>query len=174
MNGFPADSVNYALDTVYKTPPQVVVTGINDGQNLGGITAVSGTVGAAKAAAARGIPAFAASQESGTPADFPTAAKIVVAWVKAHIAQLRAKKIPAQVVNLNVPTCAPGTKVRGVKQVPAAAGTEGAVVTPSNCASTVTAVSDDIAAFLNGFAPVSQLQPDGQNSTTTTTFPANS
>src|SRR6476646_2216929 len=59
--GFPADSVNYALDTMH-LEPDLVVSGINQGQNLGPLAAVSGPVGAAKRAAAAGIPAIAVSQ----------------------------------------------------------------------------------------------------------------
>src|SRR5262249_28068941 len=50
VEGYPADAVNYALTKVYKTPPDLVVSGINLGQNIGPSAAVSGTVGAAKAA----------------------------------------------------------------------------------------------------------------------------
>jgi len=61
VNGFPADGIIYGLSQM-KEKPTVVVTGINQGQNLGVSVAISGTVGAAKAAAAQGIPAIAASQ----------------------------------------------------------------------------------------------------------------
>ena len=50
---------------VLDEPPDLVVSGINEGQNLGPIASISGTVGAAKAAAAAGIPALAASQGLG-------------------------------------------------------------------------------------------------------------
>ena len=56
VNGYPADSVVYALDNLYPNePPHVVLSGINEGQNVGNImgllSQVSGTVGAAKTAA---------------------------------------------------------------------------------------------------------------------------
>ena len=61
VEGFPADSVNYGLAHMVGAKPDVVLTGINQGQNLGPVAALSGTVGAAKAGAAAGIPALASS-----------------------------------------------------------------------------------------------------------------
>ena len=62
--GFPADSVNYALD-VLKLSPDLVVSGSNAGQNLGVVAPISGTVGAARTAVRRGVPGVAVSQEIG-------------------------------------------------------------------------------------------------------------
>jgi 5'-nucleotidase len=167
--GFPADSVNYALDEL-DLHPDVVVSGINQGQNLGTVTELSGTVGAAERAAARGIPAIAVSQGLGAAPQYPVAATLTVDWITAHRAALLAGRLPAGVVNLNVPTCATGA-MRGVKQVPLATSATGAVGA-SDCTSTVTAVTTDVEAFLNGFAPVTQLTPDGATVTSSTTFPA--
>jgi 5'-nucleotidase len=166
--GFPADSVDYALDTMHLTP-DVVVSGINQGQNLGPITAVSGTVGAAKRAAAAGVPAIAVSQGIAADPQYEVAAGLTVAWVRAHRDALVGHHATVGVVNLNVPTCQVG-EVRGVRQVPLATTTEGTVGT-SDCASTVTAVTTDIDAFRDGFAAVTQLTPDGQTVTSSTTFP---
>ncbi|MEY3361923.1 MAG: hypothetical protein RL531_1642 [Actinomycetota bacterium] len=49
VTGFPADSVNYALD-VLDLDPDLVVAGSNAGQNLGVVAPISGTVGAARTA----------------------------------------------------------------------------------------------------------------------------
>jgi 5'-nucleotidase len=166
--GFPADSVLYALDTM-GLKPDVVVSGINVGQNLGAISEISGTVGAAKQAAQRGIPAIAASQGLGDAPRYDVAADLVVDWVEAHRKQFLDDTAEIGVVNLNVPTCPTGS-VRGVKQVPLATTTDGAA-DPSDCASTVTAVTTDIEAFLNGFASVSQLTQTGATVTSSTTFP---
>ena len=54
VDGFPADSVNVALDELGITP-DLVVSGINKGQNTGNLAYASGTVGAARTAARRGI-----------------------------------------------------------------------------------------------------------------------
>lgn len=169
VDGFPADSVTYAMSTL-GLRPDLVVSGINFGQNLGPVAAVSGTVGAAKAAAARGIPAIAASQGLGSPPDYPAAAKLVIAWITSHRTSLAAKaRPPVDVINLNVPTCGPASTLRGVKQVPLAVAGAGAG-DHADCSSRTTRVADDIAAFLVGYATITELTADGANATTTTTW----
>jgi 5'-nucleotidase len=67
VDGSPAQVVLFALFEILKAPPDLVVAGINFGENVGfGIT-ISGTVGAVLEAAAGGIRALAVSQE--TPPD---------------------------------------------------------------------------------------------------------
>jgi 5'-nucleotidase len=57
----PATSMRIALFKIVKQPPQLVVSGINRGTNLGFGAYISGTVGAAREAAMAGIPAIATS-----------------------------------------------------------------------------------------------------------------
>ena len=130
---------------------------------------VSGTVGAAKRAAARGIPAIAVSQGLAIFPQYQVAAALTVRWVRAHTAALLAHRAAVGVVNLNVPTCTTGS-LRGVKQVPLAT-TPDRATSPPNCASTVTAVATDVEAFRNGYAAVTQLSPAGTTVTPSTTFP---
>lgn len=170
VEGFPADAVNYALANVLDESPDLVVSGINEGQNLGPITSISGTVGAAEAAAARGIPALAASQGVGEPPDYESAAELVVEWVTGRRATLTDGSAQKVVVNLNVPTCPTGS-LRGLRQVPLSTDGTG-IAPPPDCASTVTDVTDDASAFLVGFATATELTPDGQTVTTSTTWPA--
>ncbi|MCL9795958.1 5'/3'-nucleotidase SurE, partial [Frankia sp. AgKG'84/4] len=87
VSGFPADAVNVALDAL-GLKPDLVVSGINEGQNLGPVVNLSGTVGAARAAAQRGIPALAASEGLGDTYDYAPGAAQVVAWITAHRAAL--------------------------------------------------------------------------------------
>lgn len=101
VNGFPVDTITYAMSHL-GLHPDLVVSGINFGQNLGPVASISGTVGAAEAAAARGV------------------------------------------LNLNVPSCT----------------------------STATRFDADIAAFLAGFATVTELDATGAPVSTTTTSPA--
>jgi 5'-nucleotidase len=169
VEGYPVDAVKYALAKVYKTPPDVVVSGINLGQNIGPSAAVSGTVGAAKAAVAKGIPALAASQGLGNPLDYPSAAALVVDWVTARRAKLVAGSAEKVVVSLNVPTC-PSGSVRGVKQVPLSSS-DAAITPPPDCNSTATQFTDDAAAFLAGFATVTEINEAGKTVTTSTTWP---
>jgi 5'-nucleotidase len=62
--GSPADSVSFGLATVFKDKkPDLVVSGTNLGQNTGGVTNNSGTVGAVAEAIESGIPSIAVSTE---------------------------------------------------------------------------------------------------------------
>jgi 5'-nucleotidase len=158
--GTPADSVNYALDTL-KVRPDVVVSGVNKGQNVGPGVALSGTVGAAKTAARHGIPALAINQGYATGLEVPTytpSVRAAVQWVKEHRKELTGKPpVEAFVDNLNVPTCAPGTKPRGELEVPI--GTDTHYIEPQDCASTLAAPSEDVTALNAGFITLTQNIP---------------
>ncbi len=171
VDGFPSDAIRYALDTM-KLRPNIVVSGINAGQNLGPITAISGTVGAAKAAAAKGIPAIAASQGEipTTKTDYGVGAKFVAQAVDDERRALAARTAAVGVVNVNFPMCAAGNG-RGAKPVPLAVTADDAVA-PADCTSTVTTVRTDVEAFHNGFIAVTQLDASGRTVTTSTTWPS--
>jgi 5'-nucleotidase len=160
VQGFPADTVNFALDGGVPTKPQIVASGVNAGANLGPVTGVSGTVGAARTAVRRGVPAVAISQGTteGVETDYPAGVRQAVTWVKEHRKALTKKypKPPTDAANINVPTCATG-KVRGLVDVPTATG--GDVTQPPNCASKEKNPSDDIIAFVNGYAALSPVPP---------------
>lgn len=160
VDGFPADSVVYALAEVLDEPPHVVVSGINAGQNMGPIVELSGTVGAARKAVSEGIPALAVSQGLADPIDYPTGVELAIDWVEEHRDALLAGELEAAVANLNVPSCATG-EVRGVVEVPTATdvGDRNPVTDPSDCTSTATDPADDIAAFLTGYAPLAEVAP---------------
>ena len=160
VQGFPADTVNFALDGGIPTKPQLVASGINAGANLGPVTGISGTVGAARTAVRRGVPAVAISQGTteGVQPDYPAGVRQAVTWVKEHRKALTKKnpKPPTEAANINVPTCTTG-KVRGLLDVPTATG--GDVTQPPNCASKVKNPPDDVIAFVNGYAPLSPVPP---------------
>ncbi len=173
VDGYPADSVAYALENEFEQKPDLVVSGVNEGPNFGPLAAVSGTVGAAEKAASVGIPAVAASQGLGDPEpDYTSGAKIVSGWVAAHRAELAGGEAAVVVVNLNVPTCSAGT-LRGVKQVPPAPTLDGATVGAVDCSSTATNPKTDTEAFGDGFASVTTLQADGAPTTSTTAWTSN-
>lgn len=152
--GYPADTVRVALDDL-GLRPDLVVSGINAGQNLGPLVDVSGTVGAARAAAARGLPALAVSQGLGDPPDYDAAAALLRRWVRANHGRLARWR--GAVANLNVPTCTTGD-VRGLVEVPPAADL-GRGLEPVDCMSTAPPGSDDVGAFTVGFATLSRLTP---------------
>lgn len=107
VDGFPADSVRVALDEL-AIEPNLVVSGINDAQNVGPFAGMSGTVGVARTAVRDGIPAIAVS--AGLvfdEAQFAVGADLVVAWVEENRQALADRTMPAEVISFNIPTCDP-------------------------------------------------------------------
>lgn len=160
VEGFPADAINWALDGGIDVTPDLVVTGLNSGQNLGGIgDQVSGTIGAARAAVAHGVPALATSAAMGEGIDYDLAATFVVEWVEEHRQDLLDGKLTGDAIileNMNIPNC-PAEQLRGVVEVPMSTATDGAITPSQDCASTLEAPADDIIAFNNGFVSLSSI-----------------
>ena len=165
VQGFPADTVTAALDQL-GVKPNVVMSGINAGQNLGSLTDVSGTVGAARMAAKRGIPAVAFSQGIGDAPQYDSTAQLAVDWLKQHRAALAKKPKGTQttITNYNVPNC-PSGKARGIKKVTTAPNADGAVA-GVDCTAAVTAPKTDIEAFNAGWAAVSDTSATPATTTT--------
>jgi 5'-nucleotidase len=79
LTATPASTMNVAIRNIMKPLPDLVVTGINRGYNLGDSGYVSGTLGGARQAAMLGVPAIAASiARGGVPRDLPYAAEEVL------------------------------------------------------------------------------------------------
>ncbi len=76
VNGRPADCVRLALRNLLPSPPDLVLSGINEGSNIGINVFYSGTVAAAAEAAIFGIPAVAFSADMVGGVDFARAAKL--------------------------------------------------------------------------------------------------
>lgn len=77
VNGTPADCVKLGICEILEARPDLVVSGINPGANVGINVNYSGTVAAAKEAALFGLPALAASVHSHTVRHFEDAARCV-------------------------------------------------------------------------------------------------
>ena len=78
VNGTPADCVAFAIDNLMlETPPDLLLSGVNSGSNIGFETMLSGTVGAAMTGALLGVPAIAMSQvrTPGKPIHWQTSAQ---------------------------------------------------------------------------------------------------
>jgi 5'/3'-nucleotidase len=154
VQGTPADTITAALDQL-GVKPNVVMSGINVGQNLAGRVGDSGTIGAAKAAVLRGIPAVAFSQGFTVPTETPqfeSAAKLAVKWLAKHRSELakKPKTAPTAIVNYNVPNCPSGSP-RGVKVVETGSTVDG-IFDGVDCASTITDPTTDTEAFNAGWA----------------------
>lgn len=124
VDGYPADTIIWAIDQHgINFTPDLVVSGINFGQNIGQLVKISGTVGAARATAARAIPALATSQGLGDPVDFPAGVKQVLAWLSSQRTALTngSALSPVLLQNLNTPSCATGS-VRGWSTCPSRPG----------------------------------------------------
>jgi 5'-nucleotidase len=160
VEGFPADAVNHALDEVLDEPPHLVVSGVNEGQNLGPVVYASGTVGAARTAARRGVPALAVSQGLAEVLDYESGVYFATDWVNQHRDALLAGEVGTDTVaNINVPSCMVG-EIRGIVEV--ATATEGGerALDPADCTSAVTDPPDDIQGFLVGYAVLADVALD--------------
>jgi 5'-nucleotidase len=79
LTATPATTMNVALRNIVEPRPDLVVTGINRGLNMGFSSYLSGTVGGAREAALHGVPAIATSlAEQGVPRDLVYAAEEVL------------------------------------------------------------------------------------------------
>ena len=111
VNGTPTDCVHLALTGLVDPLPELVVSGINFGANMGDDTIYSGTVAAAMEGYLFGIPSIAVSLVGKVGRHFETAAGIAVELVQ------RATRQPFQapvLLNVNVPDLAPG-EIGGVE-----------------------------------------------------------
>jgi 5'-nucleotidase len=103
IDGTPVDCVYLALLHLVRRKPDLCLSGINNGFNLGSDVFYSGTVGAALEATLRGVPAIAVSVERRWPQDFAPAAGFTRSLVQAVLAQGPAAIEPGTLLNLNLP-----------------------------------------------------------------------
>ncbi len=100
VNGTPTDCVHIALTGLMETLPDMVISGINDGANMGDDTIYSGTVAAAMEGYLLGIPSIAISMSQHNSTHFETAARIAVELVLQY--QKNGFEAPT-LLNVNVP-----------------------------------------------------------------------
>jgi len=100
VNGTPTDCVHLAVTGMLDEMPDMVISGINHGANMGDDTVYSGTVAAATEGFLLGIPSIAVSLVSKGGGNFITAARVVADIIRHH--QERPFK-QAVLLNINVP-----------------------------------------------------------------------
>ena len=100
VNGTPTDCVHLAVTGLLDELPDIVVSGINHGANMGDDTIYSGTVAAATEGFLLGIPSLAVSLVAGGGDHFDTAARIVFDIVERLA---RSPLDEALLLNINVP-----------------------------------------------------------------------
>ncbi len=114
VDGTPTDSVLMAINELMtETPPDLVISGINRGGNLGEDVTYSGTVAAAMEGTLLGVPSIAFSQIYGDshPVKWATAGK----WTGRVLKKLMAEPWPAGIlINVNFPDVAP-SRVTGIE-----------------------------------------------------------
>jgi 5'-nucleotidase len=111
VNGTPTDCVHLAVTGLLETLPDMVISGINHGANMGDDTVYSGTVAAATEGYLLGIPSLAVSLTSARAEHYGTAAQVVLEFVK-RIAQ---HGFPQPVLfNVNVPDV-PYAELKGME-----------------------------------------------------------
>jgi 5'-nucleotidase len=117
VDGTPVDCVNLAVGALLPEKPQLLVSGVNHGQNLGNDIHFSGTIAAAKKGTFLGIPSIAVSlaleQNMAETAaiHYDTAATIACRIAK----QVIASGLPDQILlNVNAPNC-PLSQINGVR-----------------------------------------------------------
>ena len=111
IDALPATCVRLALEKLLPKRPDLVVSGINRGENLGTVTFYSATVAAAREAALLGLPAIAVNLAAGKDMDYSVAAGILADIVRA----LGKDGIPkGTFLNVNVPALA-RDEIKGVR-----------------------------------------------------------
>ncbi|GBG15741.1 5'-nucleotidase [Novimethylophilus kurashikiensis] len=110
VNGTPTDCVHLAVTGLIDFMPDMVISGINDGANMGDDTIYSGTVAAAMEGFLLGVPSIAVSMTQHSAKYFQTAAQVIVDMVKHY----QRKPLPQPVLlNVNVPDI-PHDQLKGV------------------------------------------------------------
>jgi len=100
VNGTPSDCVNIGVNKILKEKPDLIVSGINKGENLADDINYSGTVAAAVEGTLMGIPSFAISLASGKQFNFKPAAEYALKLARL----LLQKGLPLRtLLNVNVP-----------------------------------------------------------------------
>lgn len=110
VNGTPADCVKLALEALLPQPPDIVISGINRGENLGTDVLYSGTVSGAIEGCINGIPSLAVSLAGEQDPDYHFAASFV-----ASLCQVMPDLglPPDTLLNINIPNVSP-EKIAGV------------------------------------------------------------
>ena len=109
VGGSPSQTVTHAILEIMPTLPDLVVSGINYGENLGNSITISGTIGAAIEAADFGIPALAVSLQMShtdllnqTPeTDFTAAASIAARFVRKMLTHSLPEEV--QILKIDIP-----------------------------------------------------------------------
>lgn len=111
VNGTPTDCVHLAVTGMIRSRIAMVVSGINEGENISDDVLYSGTIAAATEGRKLGMPSVAFSLAGENPRHYDTAARVA----KELVEKILAKKIPGGTMfNVNIPDI-PYSKLKGWK-----------------------------------------------------------
>jgi len=111
VNGTPTDCVHLAVTGLLDDLPDVIVSGVNHGANMGDDTIYSGTVAAATEGFLLGIPSMAISLVAAGNDNFATAAEVARSLVERYTRQSLNEPV---LLNVNVPDV-PHADLQGVE-----------------------------------------------------------
>lgn len=111
LNGTPTDCINLGVNNIIGEKPDLIVSGINKGANLGDDITYSGTVSAAMEGTILGIPSFAISQVGDSDFQFSVAAEFAIYLAKLIIRDGLPKDT---LLNVNVPNLSM-SEIKGVR-----------------------------------------------------------
>jgi len=113
VDGTPADCMKFALKHIYKEHKfDLVIAGVNNGDNAGVASFYSGTVAAAREAALWGVPAIAVSLQKQSDEALSFALK----WVQDILRERSFAGMPKQSLwNFNVPACDSKNPCKGIR-----------------------------------------------------------
>ncbi len=111
VNGTPTDCVHLAITGLLEEEPDMVVSGINHGANLGDDVLYSGTVAAATEGRFLGLPALAVSIDSFAPEHLDSAARAASVLVQGLLTQKLSRDT---ILNVNVPDL-PWDEIKGFR-----------------------------------------------------------
>ena len=111
INGTPADCAKIAIKQILKDKPDLLVSGINKGSNLGNNIMYSGTIAAAAEGSILNVPSIAISLDSHNVKDW-RGAKVTAKDISKYVLTNGLPK--GVILNVNVPYCEP-KEIRGIK-----------------------------------------------------------
>ena len=105
INGTPTDCVHIALTSLLEQKPDLVVSGINQGANMGEDVFYSGTVAAAIEGMMFGIPAFAFSQDERGWKNLDSGARVARDIIERYLNNPVPPTVGTTLLNVNIPSC---------------------------------------------------------------------
>lgn len=112
VSGTPADCIKLGVETLLHSRPDLIVSGINNGENLGTDIIYSGTVSAAIEGSIFNIPSIAVSYAKYGETDFSKASEVAAYLIEQIIKHAGKGRM---LLNMNIPPIENGSELKGIK-----------------------------------------------------------